>query len=247
MSKAETKVIIDGDEVTVLPNEDFGIPLDDPVHIEESEKMYKAFLSIAEDRQKEGQKNLRKLRLNQLPVQYDYKEKYTKYTEDKEEAAKAKGVTPKDLKDYPAFEYTPKHNYLGERIIFLMDINNQEVADFCRNIDISRSSLHRYIKGTHVPSEKLLEKIISALFVDIVDFSFEPDNFEKWKASFKRFQGEDVFSFKKKILEQLQTNHFTYTAHNTVRHLPNAHFKIIKSLIENAFSILNLIPHDEDN
>ena len=247
MSKAEeTKVIIDGEEVTVLNDGDIGISLDDPAHTEVAEQMYQAYLSIQEDREKEGLKNLRKLRNKQMPIQYAYKEKYAQYTELKENEAKAKGVKPKDLVDYPAFEYTPEHNYIGERIVFLMNINNQEVADFCRNIDISRSSLHRYIKGTHVPSEKLLEKIVAALFVDVADFSYEPDNFEEWKDSFKRYQGEDVFGFKKKILEQFQTNHFTYTAHEAVRHLPNAHFKIMKSLIENAFSILNLIPHDGD-
>ncbi|MBO5089581.1 MAG: helix-turn-helix transcriptional regulator [Clostridia bacterium] len=190
-------MLIDGEEVTVLNEGTAGVPFDDPAHTEVAEQMYRAYLSIQEDREKEGLKNLRKLRNKQMPIQYAYKEKYSQYTELKENQAKAKGVEPKDLVDYPVFEYTPEHNYIGERIVFLMNINNQEVADFCRNIDISRSSLHRYIKGTHVPSEKLLEKIIAALFVDVADFSSEPDNFEEWKDSFKRYQGEDIFEFKK--------------------------------------------------
>lgn len=247
MSKTEkSKIIIAGEEATAFDDEDIGVALDAPEHLKFAEEMYQSYLNIQEDREKEGLKNLKHLRNKQIPIQYAYKDEYSKYTKDKEAFAKSKGKDPKKLVGFHAFEFTPEHNYIGERIVFLMNKNNQEVADFCRNLNISRSSLHRYIKGTHVPSEKLLQKIVAALFVDVADFAFEPDNFEEWKNSFKRHQGEDIFEFKNKILGQFQTNHFTYTAHKAVRHLPNAHFKIMKSLIENAFSIINLIPHDGD-
>lgn len=245
MSEIGTTYILD-DETTVVDDDGIGLPLDDPQSIAEAEKFRQEFLTFQEDRKRKGLENLRFLRYKQLPIQYDYKEKYSQYRKLKENEARVKGVNPKNLANYPVFKYTPKHNYIGERINFLLKVNNQEIADFCRNVEISRSSLHRYIKGTHVPSEKLLEKIIDALFVDVASFSFRPDDFEEWKSSFRHYIGEDIFEFKSKILEQFQANHFTYKVHQVKRHLPNAYFKIMKSLIENAFSILNLIPHDED-
>lgn len=107
-----------------------------------------------------------------------------------------------------------KQTFIGERIEYLMSENNQEISEFCLNIGISRSSMHRYIKGSHLPSEKALRKIIDGLYVSVADFCYEPDDFEKWKSAFENSSdNNDIFKFKDKMLEQLRINNFTYT-HN---------------------------------
>lgn len=138
-------------------------------------------------------------------------------------------------------------SFIGERIEFLMVQNNQEIAEFCRNIGMSRSSLHRYIKGSHLPSEKSLRKIIEGLYVSVADFCYEPEDFGKWKSAFEKTdKTNDIFAFKDKLLEQLRINNFTYQNNGLTMRLPNRYFSLFRKLITDAVDILDLLPHDKD-
>lgn len=137
-------------------------------------------------------------------------------------------------------------SFIGERIDFLMGKNNQEIAEFCRNIGMSRSSLHRYIKGSHLPSEKSLRKIIEGLYVSVADFCYEPENFEKWKSAFEQSSdNNDFFKFKENILKQLRINNFTYQNNGITMRLPNRYFELFRNLVKQSFDILELLPHDK--
>lgn len=146
----------------------------------------------------------------------------------------------------PSTPVTVSANYIGERIQFCLEQNNQEIAEFSRNVDISRSSLHRYINGTHLPSKKNLLKIIDGLFITPTDFSYLPDDFEEWKKLFDPEQdGEDIFAVCDYILRALKTNKFTYMYNEKTMRLPNRYFTLFRKLITDAVDILELLPHDK--
>lgn len=178
--------------------------------------------------ERQGEENLKLLLSMQKPLVEQFKKK--------EAIAKSKG---KEI-DYSG------DSFIGERIEFLLDKNNQEITEFCRNIGMSRSSIHRYIKGTHLPSEKSLRKIIDGLFVSVADFCYAPDNFEKWKTAFvKTADNNDIFDFKEKILKELRLNNFTYMNNGLSIHLPNRYFELFRNLIKQSFEVLELLPHDK--
>lgn len=142
---------------------------------------------------------------------------------------------------------TVSANYIGERIQFCLEQNNQEIAEFSRNVDISRSSLHRYINGTHLPSKKNLLKIIDGLFITPTDFSYLPDDFDEWQKLFDPEQdGEDIFAVSNYFLHTLKTNKFTYEYNGKTMRLPNRYFSLFRKLITDAVDILDLLPHDKD-
>ena len=137
-------------------------------------------------------------------------------------------------------------SFIGERIEFLMKKNNQEIAEFCRNVGMSRSSLHRYIKGSHLPSEKSLRKIIEGLYVSVADFCYEPNSFEEWKKAFEKTSGKnDIFKFRDSILRELRINSFTYQNNGVTMRLPNRYYELFRNLVKQSFEILELLPHDK--
>ena len=158
-----------------------------------------------------------------------------------------KKLTAVAFSSTPSTPVTVSANYIGERIQFCLEQNNQEIAEFSRNVDISRSSLHRYINGTHLPSKKNLLKIIDGLFITPTDFSYLPDDFEEWKKLFDPEQdGEDIFAVSDYILRKLKTNKFTYEYNGKTMRLPNRYFTLFRKLVTDAVDILDLLPHDKE-
>lgn len=158
-----------------------------------------------------------------------------------------KQLTSVALSAKPNTPVTVSANYIGERIEFCLKQNNQEIAEFSRNVNISRSSLHRYINGTHLPSKKNLLKILDGLFITPTDFSYLPDNFEEWKKLFEPEEdGVDIFTIVNDILYRLRTNKFTYVYNGKTMRLPNRYFTLFRKLISDAVDVLDLIPHDKN-
>ena len=205
---------------------------EDVAEIIESEKYYSKLIEqneLAEKKwEEEGEKNIKVL-INKQKILVE---------QFKKDQAKAK-ANNKEI------SYSGD-SFIGERIVFLMGQNNQEIAEFCRNIGMSRSSLHRYIKGSFLPSEKSLRKIIEGLYVSVADFCYAPDDFEKWKSAFeKSYEVNDIFNFKERLLKKLRINDFTYQANGATRRLPNRYFELFRNLIKDSFAILELLPHDK--
>ena len=197
--------------------------------------------------EKQGEINFTTLLKKQKTTTNKYKIAKSSYLDDKNKTAKKQGMEISKLKNYPPFDFTPQTNFIGERIEYLMSKNNQEIAEISLNIGMSRSSLHRYIKGTHLPSEKALRKIIDGLYVSVSDFCYEPDDFEKWKSAFESStEINDIFKFKEKILEQLRINNFTYKNNGLILRLPNRYYVLFRKLISDAVDVLDLLPHDKN-
>ena len=199
------------------------IPENDPI-LEMIENNEKAQLEW----DKQGEENIKILLAKQKPLVEQFKKKQA--------IAQANG---KEI-NYDS------DSFIGERIEFLMGKNNQEIAEFCRNIGMSRSSLHRYIKGSHLPSEKSLRKIIEGLYVSIADFCYEPNDFEKWKSAFETSSDiNDIFKFRDEILAQLRINNFTYQNNGITMRLPNRYFELFRNLIKDSFGVFEMLPHDK--
>lgn len=178
--------------------------------------------------EEEGEKNIKVLINKQKPLVEQFKK----------DQAKAKA-------NHKEISYSGD-SFIGERIVFLMEQNKQEIAEFCRNIGMSRSSLHRYIKGSFLPTEKSLRKIIEGLYVSVADFCYEPDNFEKWKSAFgKSSEINDIFKFREDLFKNIRINNFTYQANGATRRLPNRYFELFRNLIKDSFAVLELLPHDK--
>ena len=178
--------------------------------------------------EEEGEKNIKVLINKQKPLVEQFKKDQAKAKANNKEIAYS------------------GDSFIGERIVFLMEQNKQEIAEFCRNIGMSRSSLHRYIKGSFLPSEKSLRKIIEGLYVSVADFCYAPDDFEKWKSAFgESYEVNDIFDFKEELLSKLRINDFTYQANGATRRLPNRYFELFRNLIKDSFAILELLPHDK--
>lgn len=137
-------------------------------------------------------------------------------------------------------------NYIGERIKYLREINKQSMVDLYLSADISKSTLHRCELGLNIPNEKNLRKIIAGLFVDVAVFCYSPDDFETWKSTFEYISpGEDIFAFKERIMGALETGNFTYVSNGRTIRLPFNYIALLRNLIRDTFSVLDLLPHDK--
>ncbi len=137
-------------------------------------------------------------------------------------------------------------SYIGERILFLLDKNGMDIATFCRYMEISRSSMHRYIKGTHLPTKKNLRKIIDGLCVTPKQFASNLDDFEEWKKQIDdNSENFDVFELCQSFLQSLDTFNLTYTTcDNITKRLPLKHRETFRAVFEEAVALLRLATND---
>lgn len=178
----------------------------------------------------QGEENLKTLLAMQAPLVEQFKKKQA--------IAKSKGQE---------ISYSGA-SYIGERISYLMKLNDQEVTEFSKNVGISRSSMHRYIKGSHLPSEKTLRKIIGCLFVDVPSFCYAPHSIDEWTKSFVAKHDEDdidIFAYRHNILAHLSNNRFTYKNNGVKVRLPHRYFDLLGKLITASFEVLEMLPHDD--
>lgn len=133
-------------------------------------------------------------------------------------------------------------NYIGERIQHLLELNGLDITSFCQSMNLSRSTLHRYLKGTHLPSKKTLHIIIEGLWLTPEEFASHLDDFEVWKWSLDSGRMKtDIFAMCENLREELNEYDFTYTAGDgTVKKVPQQHYKAFCNLFDDAVSLLRL-------
>lgn len=133
-------------------------------------------------------------------------------------------------------------NYIGERIQYLLELNGLDITSFCQSMNLSRSTLHRYLKGTYLPSKKTLQIIIEGLWLTPEKFASHLDNFEVWKWSLDSGRMKtDIFAMCENLREELNEYDFTYTAGDgTVKKVPQQHYKAFCNLLDDAVSLLRL-------
>lgn len=139
-----------------------------------------------------------------------------------------------------------KKGAVAGRLRYLLDEKDIEVATFAREVGMGRSTIHRYLKGAPVSSEKKLLRIIDALSMSVADFCYSPDDIEEWKASLVESVTEknDIFTWRDQLIEQLSTNDFTYQRYGKTHRLPYNYYVVLKAAVENTIKFLDLLPHD---
>lgn len=139
-----------------------------------------------------------------------------------------------------------ERNYIGERIQYLLELQGADIASFCRFAGISRSTMHRYLKGTHLPSKKNLLNIIFSLGMSAESFARYPENFEQWKQSLtSRRESKNIFDMCDDFRRQLDRYDITYmTVYGKEKKLPHKHYETFCKLFDDAVELLRLTLND---
>ena len=137
-------------------------------------------------------------------------------------------------------------NAVSERLAHILKEKKIEVATFAREVGMGRTTIHRYLKGDPISSEKKLLRIIDALSMSVADFCYSPYDIEEWKASLEdsEYEKNDIFVWRDKLIEELSTNDFTYQRYGKTYRLPYNYYMVLKAVVENSIKFLDLLPHD---
>lgn len=135
---------------------------------------------------------------------------------------------------------------IGRRISYLFEKLKVEKASLARQIGVGRTTIYRYSVGDTAPSKAKLLAILGALSISVADFCYEPNNFDLWKAALEETAAyeRDIFDIKASVLGLFDKNDFTYRHNGELKRLPYQHYSLLKSLLENGFKVLELLPHD---
>lgn len=139
---------------------------------------------------------------------------------------------------------------IEKRLAYLFKVKKIEKASFAKQVGMGRTTIQRYTSnkdGGFKSTKKRLLKILDALSISVADFAFEPNDFEKWKASFDvpNFSGYDILSLRDNVLGAFENNNLVYRHNGETRRLPYQQYALMKSILESAFKVLDLVPHDE--
>ena len=137
-------------------------------------------------------------------------------------------------------------NYIGERIQHLLELNGLDITSFCLYAGISRSTMHRYLKGTHLPSKKNLLNIMQCLGITAEKFARHPDDFELWKKSLLSDNEQlDFFKMCDMFRSQFEEYSVTYTTHDgKEKKIPYKQCEIFCKLFDDAVEMLRFSLND---
>lgn len=130
----------------------------------------------------------------------------------------------------------------GKKVAFLLKRNNEDVANFCRQMGISRSSMHRYIKGTHLPSDRTMTKIIDGLRVTPEQFQSIPGQYEEWETAISAYgEPTDFFELCQSILNELHSRDLCYTTRDDItKRLPRRQYAAFCNLFNDAVEMMRV-------
>ena len=140
----------------------------------------------------------------------------------------------------------PGKNYIGERVLYLRTQLGLDPVDVYTSAGIAKTTLYRIEHGTNVPTESVMQNVLYALHTSIADFSYSPEDFEKWKESISRSSNAgNIYAFRREILRKLNGG-FSYKLSGKTVQFPRPYLNIIQSILESSFAILDIIPHDKN-
>ena len=139
---------------------------------------------------------------------------------------------------------------IEKRLAYLFKMKKIEKASFAKQVGMGRTTIQRYTSskdGGFKSTKKRLIKILDALSISVADFAFEPTDYNKWAASFDtpNFTGYDILSLRDHVLGAFENNNLVYRHNGETRRLPYQQYALMKSILESAFKVLDLVPHDE--
>ena len=85
----------------------------------------------------------------------------------------------------------------------------------------------------------------NSFFVSVSDFACFPDDFDEWKASFEKSDDtKDIYVFACDVIREIEEGNFSYKTNGIKVRVPNRYVSIVKELMQAAFNVLDLLPHD---
>ena len=139
---------------------------------------------------------------------------------------------------------------IAKRLKYIFEVKKIEKAAFARQVGMGRTTIQRYTseRGEGFKStKKRLLRILDALQISVADFAFEPTDDEKWKAAFNNptIEGYDILSLRDEVLFAFESNNFVYKQNGETKRFQGRPYELMKSIIESAFKVLDMVPHDE--
>lgn len=137
---------------------------------------------------------------------------------------------------------------IGDRVKFFREELGLGKSAFAKHAGINRSSLHKIENNTVIPSLKLLCKIVDALNVNGYGFVLTKEQFEKEYLNIIVPDNDpyNIYKLQDEICKEIETKIFCYYANKKIKIFPQKYLDLLKKNIIASFSVLNLIPHDEE-
>ena len=137
---------------------------------------------------------------------------------------------------------------IGDRVKFFREELGLGKSTFAKHAGINRSSLHKIENNTVIPSLKLLCKIVDALNVNGYGFVLTKEQFEKEYLNIIVSDNDpyNIYKLQDEICKEIETKVFCYYTNKKIKIFPQKYLDLLKKNIIASFSVLNLIPHDEE-
>ncbi len=142
-----------------------------------------------------------------------------------------------------------QENGIGKRIEHLRQEMKMGAKDLFEAAGIAKTTLYRIEKGQHIPTLRIIKKLLVPLSISLADFSSFPENFEEWKDALTDSKNEEnIFTFKKNVIGELENAVFVYE-NNSGKNIrvPLEHMELFRKLIKDAFGVLDLLPQASNN
>lgn len=138
-------------------------------------------------------------------------------------------------------------NIIGENVKYFREERGYSSKELCERAGISRSTLYKIESGKIIPKLSTLSKIVDALsligdsFMDFIESIRE----KPIESMFDDQDNYNIYKLEEQIMSLFRHNMYYYKDGKR-QYFPKMHLEILKSSISAAFSILNLIAHDEN-
>ena len=146
---------------------------------------------------------------------------------------------------------------IERRLQYIFQTKKIEKAAFARQVGMGRTTIQRYTSTKKrtidndvgfKSTKKRLLRILDELQISVADFAFEPTDYDKWEAAFNNptIEGYNILSLRDEVLSAFESNNFVYKHNGETKRFQGRPYELMKSIIESAFKVLDMVPHDED-
>lgn len=137
---------------------------------------------------------------------------------------------------------------IGDRVKFFREELGLNKSAFAKHAGINRTTLYKIEDNSIIPSLKLLCKIVDALNVIDYDFALTEEQLSNdYKGILTKYnEPYNIYKLQEEICNELDTKFFCYYANKKLKVFPQKYLELLKKNVMASFSVLALIPHDED-
>ena len=137
---------------------------------------------------------------------------------------------------------------IGFRLKHLRERMKLSRSELARRAGIDRSSIIRYENNELIPKPQTIEKMLDALYADVMLFTNEgtaEEFIERCNLYYSELSENNIYKFRKEVEERLN-NFFVYKHNQENVVISDKIMDFLKSNIMAAFEILDTLPHDRE-